>query len=54
MAKYNYQAKDAQGFTQKGIVEASSLKHAANLLHEKGLFIISVKEAGKSIISIKN
>lgn len=53
MAKYNYQAKDAQGFTQKGIVEANSVKHAANLLHEKGLFIITVKETGKSIISLK-
>lgn len=53
MAKYNYQAKDVQGITQKGIVEANSLKHAANLLHEKGLFIIAVKETGNSIISIK-
>ncbi len=54
MAKYNYQAKDAKGFAQKGIVEANSLKHAANLLHEKGLYIIGIKESGKKLITINN
>ena len=53
MSKFNYKAKNAQGLVQKGIVEANNVKHAVNLLHEEGLFIITVKETGKSFTSIK-
>lgn len=53
MAKFNYKAKDPQGLVQKGIVEANNVKHAVNLLHEKGLFIITVKEIGTNLTSIK-
>lgn len=44
MSHFAYQAKDQSGITQKGIVEATSIKQAMNLLHEKGFFIINVKE----------
>lgn len=44
MARFNYKAKDSAGITQKGIVEATSVKLAINLLHEKGFFVIDIKE----------
>ncbi|MBI5451829.1 type II secretion system F family protein [Candidatus Gottesmanbacteria bacterium] len=44
MARFNYKAKDNQGKTQKGIVEATTLPQAANLLHERGLYVINIKE----------
>ncbi|MBI4990586.1 type II secretion system F family protein [Candidatus Gottesmanbacteria bacterium] len=44
MARFNYKAKDNQGKTQKGIVEATTLPQASNLLHERGLYIINIKE----------
>lgn len=31
----------------KGLVEGKSAKHALNLLHERGFFVISLKEAGE-------
>lgn len=45
MSRFSYIVKDANAKTQKGVVEASSKKHAAELLHGKGLYIINIKEA---------
>ncbi len=44
MARFSYRAKDPSGKTQKGIVEANSLKLAIDLLHERNFFIIDIKE----------
>ncbi len=44
MARFNYNVKDTLGKTQKGIVEATTIVHATNLLHEKGFYIVSLKE----------
>lgn len=44
MPRFTYKTKDQQGNTQKGVVEATSIKVATNLLHEKGHFIIDLKE----------
>lgn len=49
MARFNYKVKDGAGETQKGIVEAPSLKLATNLLHERGYFIVDLKEATQSL-----
>jgi len=45
MPRFTYTAKDGSGATQKGIVEATSVKQATDLLHEKGFFIISLSPA---------
>ncbi len=46
MAKFAYNVKDSKGQTQKGIVEAATLKDAINLLHEKSLVVINITVAG--------
>lgn len=45
MSKFTYTVKDSAGETQKGIVEATSVKQATNLLHERGFYIISLTVA---------
>jgi len=45
MPQYTYNVKDNVGKTLKGIVEAISLKQAIGLLHERGFYIIEIKEA---------
>lgn len=52
MLRFNYYAKDPQGQTQKGLVEAVDIKQATSLLHEKGLFIINIKEVFQSGIKL--
>jgi type II secretory pathway component PulF len=52
MAKYSYFVKDQQNKSQKGIVEAISTKHALNMLHDRGYFVIKLEEA-KQEISLK-
>lgn len=49
MARFNYKVKNGAGETQKGIVEAPSIKLATNLLHERGYFIVDLKEATQSL-----
>lgn len=51
MIKFNYKAKNPESKTVDGIVEADNLKQAQDLLHEKGLFIVSVKEQTTSFFS---
>jgi len=43
MEKFEYKAKDKQGKTVKGIVEATDEKQAANILREKGFLVIALK-----------
>ncbi|MBI3380078.1 type II secretion system F family protein [Candidatus Gottesmanbacteria bacterium] len=45
MSKFTYSVKDSDGKTQKGIVEATSVKQATNLLHERGFYIINISVA---------
>lgn len=50
MPQFLYKAKDAKGKSLKGLVEATVLKQAINLLHEKGFYIIQIKENTSSKI----
>jgi type II secretory pathway component PulF len=53
MSKFSYFIKDQEGKSQKGLVEAISAKHALNLLHDRGYFVIDLKEAQKEISIFK-
>lgn len=53
MARFSYNAKDQSGAAQKGIVEATTLAQAGNLLHEKGYFIISLREDFSNALQMK-
>lgn len=44
MAKYSYLIKDSKSQPQKGVVEATTINMAVNLLHEKGYYVITLKE----------
>ena len=52
MKRFNYKAKDKAGRIIKGEVEASDINAAAKLIRSKGLFVISLKPKGQSILSI--
>ena len=54
MVKFKYKAKDHESRSVEGIVEADNLKQAQDLLHEKGLFIISLKEQANSPLLLTN
>ncbi|MDP2721013.1 MAG: type II secretion system F family protein [bacterium] len=43
MEEYTYSVVDKKGLTQSGIVQASSPKQAAIILHEKGFTVISIE-----------
>lgn len=47
MPRFNYRVKDSKGKTIRGLVEGNSQKHALSLLHERGFFIIDLKQAGE-------
>lgn len=42
--KYNYRACDRQGCVQRGVLEADSLRHARDLLREKGWQVLEVQD----------
>ncbi|MBI4972581.1 MAG: type II secretion system F family protein [Candidatus Omnitrophica bacterium] len=46
---YQYSAKDKNGFTVAGILEAGSESEAANLLHKKELVVLSLAETKKQL-----
>jgi len=48
MEKFEYKAKDRQGKSLKGIVEAPDEKQAVKILREKGLLVISLKTKKES------
>lgn len=43
MKRFNYKAKDKNGRLVTGEVEAADMKTAARLIHDKGLYVISIK-----------
>lgn len=43
MKKFRYKAKDKEGKTLSGIVEAKDIKQAARVLQERGLLVISLR-----------
>lgn len=49
MQKFNYYAKDKEGVTKRGVVEARDAKQAARVLREKEFLVISLKPKGKEI-----
>lgn len=51
MPFYTYKARNQAGLVETGKVEAVTSNNAANVLRERGLFIISIKEIKKSIFS---
>lgn len=50
MEKFEYKAKDNQGKTIKGIIEAKDEKQASKILREKSLLLISLRPQRKSLI----
>lgn len=44
MPRFRYTAKDNTGSSQKGFVEALTINQALNMLHERGMTIIDLKE----------
>src|SRR3989344_8288990 len=51
MAKFKYKVKSSDSRTIEGIVEADNLKQAQSLLHERGYFIVSLKEQTGNLLS---
>ncbi|HUS60066.1 MAG TPA: type II secretion system F family protein [Nevskiaceae bacterium] len=47
MEKFDYKAKNKDGQTKKGVVEARNQKQAANVLRERGFWVISIKPKGQ-------
>ncbi|MDD5730988.1 MAG: type II secretion system F family protein [Candidatus Omnitrophica bacterium] len=53
MPTFQYSAKDKNGMTVTGSMDAPSEAEAANLLHNKELVVVSLKEAKKRVIKTK-
>ncbi len=51
MEKYEYKAKDNDGETRKGIVEAKDEKFAVKVLRERGFFVISLRPKSKGFLA---
>lgn len=51
MANFSYKVKDKDGKTVKGLVEAITVKQATNLLHDRGYYIITLKESAVPVMS---
>lgn len=51
MKRYNYKAKDKNGSLISGEVEAANPSHAAKLVRERGLIVISLVEQKEGILS---
>ncbi|MCH7541899.1 type II secretion system F family protein [Patescibacteria group bacterium] len=49
MQQYSYLVKDKKGVSHKGLVEASSERQAANVLHERGYTVINITPKSKGI-----
>lgn len=52
MKKYSYKARNKQGETITGIVEAPDQSQAARLLRQKGLFVISLHPTGTALTNL--
>jgi type IV pilus assembly protein PilC len=51
MEKFRYKAKDNQGKTIEGLVEAADQKGAVKILQSKGLLVISIAPKGKDLVT---
>ena len=49
MEKFKYKAKDKEGKTVQGLVEASSITQAAKILREKDLLVVFLFPKGESL-----
>lgn len=45
--KFDYRACDREGRTQRGVLEADSLRHARDRLREKGWQVLAVQARGR-------
>lgn len=52
--KFNYQARTKEGKIEKGVIEASSEKAAADLLQKYNVFVVSLKETKTPLSLFKN
>jgi type IV pilus assembly protein PilC len=53
MATYQYVAKERSGQTVSGILEAGTESEAAELLHNKSLIVISIKQSKKKVVALR-
>ena len=53
MEEFTYTIVDKQGATKRGIVQATSSKQAATVLHERGFTIVSIEPKKKGLGAIK-
>lgn len=51
MKQFRYKAKNSEGETLKGIVEAKDEKSAAKILREKGLLVVSLEPKKESLVA---
>lgn len=47
MEQFKYLVKDKKGESKSGIIEASDVKQASSLLHERGMVVIRIESKGK-------
>jgi len=50
MEKFKYRAKDKDGKTVEGLVEAGSINQAAKILRERGLLVINLNQKGENLV----
>ena len=50
MEKFRYKAKDKNGKTVEGLIEATNINQAAKILRERGLLVINLKQKGEELI----
>lgn len=50
MEKFKYRAKDKNGRTVEGLVEAGSINQAAKILRERGLLVINLNQKGENLV----
>lgn len=53
MARFNYKAKDSEGKTVRGKVEAAKIEDAAKLLRERGLVVIQLAPESKLLQDLR-
>lgn len=53
MEEFDYTVVDKKGVTKRGIVQATSPKQAATVLHERGFTIVSIEAKKKGLAAIK-
>jgi len=50
MEKFKYRAKDKDGKTVEGLIEAGSINQAAKILRERGLLVINLNQKGEDLV----